>query len=62
MYASTEAATGLGRTYDPGLLARRGAPASMASAGTAADWYRRGAALGDASAGRLLLEMTAMRP
>lgn len=58
---NAQAATGMGRTYDPVQLAARGAPPSMADRARAADWYRRGAALGDPAAAGLLREMVATR-
>ena len=56
---SAQGATGVGRTFDPAVLAGFGASASLASREQAIEWYRRGAALGDAEAGRLLQEIIA---
>lgn len=55
---NAQAATGVGRSFDPEVLAFLGAPTSMADRATALEWYRRGAALGDAEAARLLRDAT----
>ncbi len=58
---SAQAATGVGRSYDPNVLAVLGAPRGMADRAAAIQWYRRGAALGDPEAARLLHEMDAQQ-
>ncbi|MEO3470288.1 hypothetical protein AAFN86_00370 [Roseomonas sp. CAU 1739] len=58
---SGAAAAALGRTYDPRFLAALGARGIRPDAAAAAEWYRRGAALGDAEATRLLQALHAPR-
>jgi len=47
---SAQAATALGRTYDPAFLASTKATGIQPDRATAAAWYRKGAALGDPAA------------
>ena len=58
---NAQAATGVGRTYDPDVLAVLGAPRGMADRAAAIQWYRRGAAMGDLEAARLLQDLGAQR-
>ena len=58
---SGAAAVALGRTYDPRVLSALGVRGIRPDAAAAADWYRRGAALGDAEAARLLQALPASR-
>ena len=44
---SARAATAVGKTYDPVFLASIHATGIPADRGAAAEWYRKGAALGD---------------
>lgn len=55
------AATALGRTYDPHVLAALGVHGIRPDAAAAAEWYRRGAASGDAEAASLLQGLPAPR-
>lgn len=47
---NARAATAAGKTYDPEFLARTGARGIQPAPDKAAEWYRRGAALGDPEA------------
>lgn len=58
---SAAAATALGRTYDPRFLASLGARGIRPDPAVAAEWYRRGSALGDPEATRLLQAQPAAR-
>jgi TPR repeat protein len=58
---SGAAATALGRTYDPQVLASLGVHGIRPDAATAADWYRSAIALGDAEAASLLRALPASR-
>jgi hypothetical protein len=62
-HASARAATATGRTYDPRFLVAIGAIGVVADPEEAAEWYRRGLALGDENALPLLggLEVKASR-
>jgi type II secretory pathway predicted ATPase ExeA len=52
-------ATGAGKTYDPGVLARMDARGLQGDAALAADWYRKAIVLGDSEASELLKALTA---
>ncbi len=52
-------ATGAGKTYDPAILASIDARGLQGDAGRAANWYRKGIALGDSEAGARLKALTA---
>jgi TPR repeat protein len=58
---SGEAATSLGKTYDPAFLLSIAAAGTTANPGLAASWYRKAATLGDPEAARRLATMTANR-
>jgi TPR repeat protein len=58
---SAEAATSLGKTYDPDYLRRIGAAGTAANPGLAAGWYRKAARLGDPEAANRLAKMSASR-
>jgi TPR repeat protein len=58
---SGAAAVALGRTYDPSVLAALGVHGIRPDAVAAAEWYRRGAALGHADATSLLQALSASR-
>lgn len=51
---SAIAATGVGKTFDPGFLVRLGVVGLRSDAAVAASWYRRAIELGDATAQPLL--------
>lgn len=51
-------ATGVAKTYDPPVLAVIGARGLRGDAELAADWYRKGIALGDREAPGLLQALT----
>lgn len=55
-----QAATGVGRTYDPAVIESHNPPAGVADRDAAASWYRRGAALGDPEAARRLRDVMAV--
>ena len=54
---SAEAATELGKTYDPAYLAQIGAAGIQPDPDIAADWYRTAAAMGDAEAAARLRQL-----
>jgi TPR repeat protein len=56
---SAQAATAIGKTYDPGFLTTMGAAGTAANPDLAANWYRKAARLGDPEATRRLATMTA---
>ncbi|TDH60989.1 hypothetical protein E2C06_19245 [Dankookia rubra] len=59
---SGKAATALGKTYDPEMLARLGVPGSAGDATIAVRWYRVAQILGDPEAARLLNKTERLRP
>ena len=60
-FGSAEAATSIGKTYDPAFLVSIAAAGTAANPGLAASWYREAAKLGDPEAARRLAIMTAGR-
>jgi type II secretory pathway predicted ATPase ExeA len=58
---SAEAATSIGKTYDPAFLVSIAAVGTTANPGLAASWYRKAAKLGDLEAAHRLATMTAGR-
>ena len=60
-FGSAEAATSIGKTYDPAFLVSIAAAGTAANPGLAASWYREAAKLGDPEAARRLATMTAGR-
>jgi TPR repeat protein len=54
---SAQAATALGRTYDPAYLAATKATGIQPDSDAAAAWYSRGAALGDPEAANRLASL-----
>ncbi|WP_431271189.1 hypothetical protein [Dankookia sp. P2] len=59
---SGKAATALGKTYDPAVLARLGIPSVSGDPTLAIRWYRTALKLGDAEAGQLLDKAGNLRP
>ncbi|MBV9537852.1 MAG: hypothetical protein JOY70_02845 [Acidisphaera sp.] len=57
-----QAALSLGKTYDPRFLASIGALGIQPDAATAADWYRKAAALGAREADGLAAGLPAPQP
>jgi TPR repeat protein len=60
-FGSAEAATSIGKTYDPAFLVSIAAAGTAANPGLAVSWYREAAKLGDPEAARRLVIMTAAR-
>ncbi len=57
MAGSAQAATAMGKTFDPGVLAEIGARGIAPDPGTAASWYRKAIALGDRDAENRLQDL-----